>query len=174
MTQLYQNDQTTFVFRAGADLDQADTVYVLIEKPSGVTIQRDAEVFANEVHWFSGTDLNEAGTYSAQLVVHSSYGTHVEFEVLPAGKIEILPGPGTPMEEEPKVYLDTIRGTPGTAFPSGTVVNPVNNYRDAYAIAQNRGIHAIYDMSNDGELAGDRICPEMAALEEKLKKFDSK
>jgi hypothetical protein len=158
MPNIYQNDQTTLVFHSGVDLDKTATARIRIEKPSGIRIQRDAEIFVDEARWNSGTDLDEAGTYKAQLVIHQGanvyYGTVTKFDVYPSfGDF---------------VFVDTERGTAGIEFPIGTRAHPVNNFEDAKVIAEHMDAAQIIDINSNTK--AEQLCPAMQELANWLEK----
>jgi hypothetical protein len=76
-------------------------------------------VNANQV---SVRSYNSAGLTSAPLIEYSSFGG--------------------------EVHIDVVNGSPGTVFPIGTPLRPVNNLSDAILIANYRGFDTIHVLSN--------------------------
>lgn len=55
------------------------------------------------------------------------------------------------------VTIDVVNGTAGTAYPIGTIEEPVNNTVDAAAIALERGFHTIFVVGDLTLGAGDNV-----------------
>lgn len=56
------------------------------------------------------------------------------------------------------VTIDVVRGVPGTLYPTGTPLRPVNNIADANLIAAARGFKTFYILGDITLGAGDDVC----------------
>lgn len=91
----------------------------------------------------TGTTVDLDGVASKQAVadaVQEEIGTEIQFGAF-----------------QGKVWLDVVGGTPGTAYPAGTPVQPVDNLADALTIAAARGFDTITLLSALTVTAGQNL-----------------
>lgn len=104
----------------------------------GVTLARVVEIINNYTVTF------EDGPYAVNLVgANSNVGDVINFNQV---SVRSSNSAGLTFSEEinnqsyigAAVYINSVSGLPGINFPRGTPTDPVNNFPDAYQIAQNR------------------------------------